>query len=78
MPERIINRNPYLYGPGPVHRTPKGHMSFFGKLPALQGFSAAAASGVALALLGGFGFKYFFGDPNIRAIENYYKENPPR
>jgi len=53
-------------------------MSFFGKLPALQGFSAAAASGVALALLGGFGFKYFFGDPNIRAIENYYKENPPR
>lgn len=79
MPERIVNRNPYLYGPGPVHRTPtRGMMSYYGKLPPLQGFTAAAVHGTVLALAGGFAFKWMVGDPEIRAIESYYKENPPR
>jgi len=76
--ERIINRNPYLYGPGPVRRTPTGMMSFFGKAPPLNGFSMAAGAGVVLALAASIGFKVFFGDPQIKAIEEYYKENPPR
>jgi hypothetical protein len=76
--ERIINRNPYLYGPGPVRRRPKGAMSYYGKLPPLQGFTMAAVHGVALAFAGSFAFKYFVGDEQIRGIESYYKENPPR
>lgn len=78
MVERIINKNPFLYGPGPVRRIPKGPFSFYGKAPPLQGFSMAAAHGVAIALAGSFFFKFFFGDPQIKAIEEYYKENPPR
>ena len=76
--ERLINRNPYLYGPGPVRRVPKGFMTFYGRMPPLQGFSLAAAHGVAIAVAGAMGFKYFYGDPQIRAIEQYYEENPPR
>jgi hypothetical protein len=36
----------------------------------------AAVHGVALAF--GEAFKYFVGDHQIRGIEAYYKENPPR
>jgi hypothetical protein len=76
--ERIINQNPYLYGPGPVKRVPNGILKMYGRAPPLQGFSMAAAHGVALALAASFGFKYFVGDEQIKAIEEYYKENPPR
>ena len=76
--ERIINKNPYLYGPGPVRRMPSGLGSYYGRLPALHGFSMAVIHGTVLALTGGFIFKYGFGDPQIKTIENYYKENPPR
>lgn len=76
--ERIINRNPYLYGPGPVRRVPAGVLTFYGRMPPMQGFSMAAMHGVALALAGSFIFKFGFGDPQIKAIEDYYKENPPR
>lgn len=76
--DRIINRNPYLYGPGPMRRTPKGPTSYYGRLPALKGFSMAATHGVLLALAGAFFFKFTVGDPQIKAIEDYYKENPPR
>jgi len=76
--ERIINRNPYLYGPGPVRRRPSGALSYYARMPAKQGFATAALHGIALALTGSFCFKFFVGDPQIRAIEEYYKENPPR
>ena len=76
--QRLINKNPYLYGPGPIKRVPTGTFSYFGRVAPLQGFSSAAMVGVAIALTGSFTFKWFFGDPQIRAIENYYKENPPR
>lgn len=78
MSDRIINRNPYLYGPGPIRRVPKGPMSYYGRLPPLKGFSMAAIHGVAFALTGSFLFKFFVGDPQIKAIEDYYRENPPR
>jgi len=76
--ERIINRNPYLYGPGPVKRTPKGFMTMYSRMPPVQGFALAASHAVALGLAASFIFKYTIGDPQIRAIEEYYKENPPR
>jgi hypothetical protein len=34
--ERIINRNPYLYGPGPGHLSPKGTMSLLRKIASLR------------------------------------------
>lgn len=76
--DRIINKNPYLYGPGPVKRVAKGPMSMYGKMPPVRGFATAAAHGTVLALAGAFAFKIFFGDPQIKQIEEYYKENPPR
>ena len=76
--ERIINRNPYLYGPGPVRRVPSGVLSSYGRMPPLQGFSMAVIHGTIMALAGSFAFKFFIGDKQIKAIETYYKENPPR
>ena len=78
MAERIINRNPYLYGPGPVKRVPKGMFTMYSRMPPVQGFAMAAAHAVALGLVGSCIFKYTIGDPQIRQIEEYYKENPPR
>lgn len=46
--------------------------------PPSAGFTMAALHGSAIALIGSFGFKWFIGDPHIKAIEDYYKENPPR
>jgi hypothetical protein len=76
--ERIINRNPYLFGPGPVRRVPKGFLTSYGRMPPVQGFTMAAVHGMIIALGGALIFKYGFGDPQIKAIEDYYKENPPR
>lgn len=76
--ERIINRNPYLYGPGPFRRTPTGMGSYYAKLPPVQGFGAAAVHGLVLSLVGGLIYKFGFGNPQIKQIEDYYKENPPR
>lgn len=75
MGERIINRNPYLYGPGPVKRVPKGMFTFYSRMPPIQGFALAAGHAVVLGLIGSFAFKFMIGDPQIRAIEEYYKEN---
>lgn len=75
MGERIINRNPMLFGPGPVKRVPKGVMSMYSRLPPVQGFALAAGHAVVLGLTGAFIFKFTIGDPQIRAIEEYYKEN---
>jgi hypothetical protein len=78
MAERIINRNPYLFGPGPMKRVPSGAFSYYGRLPPLQGFAMCAAHGVVIALTGGLAYKFIFGDPQIKQIQEYYKENPPR
>lgn len=75
---RIVNQNPYLYGPGPVKRVPSGPFSMYGRAPPLRGFTMAAVHGVALALVTGLGYKFMFGDPQVKQIEDYYKENPPR
>jgi hypothetical protein len=80
MTDRIINKNKWLYGPGPVKRSPKGGFwSYYviGKSPA-YGFSLMATHGVILSVLVASGYKYFFFDPQIKAIEEYYRENPPK
>jgi hypothetical protein len=77
-PERIINRNPWLYGPGPVRRIPKGVMGYYGRMPAHRSFGLAAIHGVIFSLAGATAYKVLFGDPQIKLIEDYYKENPPR
>jgi hypothetical protein len=76
--DRIINRNPYLYGPGPVRRTPSGVVGYYGKLPPLRGFSMAAIHGCIFAFLGACVFKFGIGDPQVRTIKQYYIDNPPR
>ena len=70
----IVNRNPLLYGPGPLARKPGG----LGAGPPLRGLVITAMQGIAFGLAGGFGYKFFIGDPGIQAIEDYYKENPTR
>jgi hypothetical protein len=75
---RLINRNPYLYGPGPVFRRPTGFLSYYGNLPPAKGFTAAALTGMVIALTGSMCLKIFYCDPRAKAIEDYYKENPPQ
>lgn len=76
---KIINYNKYLFGPGPVRRAPKsGFGAYYANMPPVRGFSMAAFHGIVLSLAGGLGYKYFFGDPQIRSIEQYYIDNPPR
>ena len=56
--ERIVNRNPYLFGPGPVRRVSKpGVMTSYGRMPPLQGFTMAAIHGMIFAVGGALGGK---------------------
>ena len=71
--ERLVNRNPELFGPGPVSRRPTG----IGAMPPLKGLVTCASQGLAVALLGGIGYNVLFGNPGVKAIDDYYKENPP-
>jgi hypothetical protein len=72
--ERLINRNPHLYGPGPLARRPTG----IGAMDPLRGLVTCAAQGLGVALAGAFFYKFFIGDPGLQKVEDYYKENPPR
>ena len=72
--ERLINRNPVLYGPGPLARRPGG----LGAMDPLRGLVICASGGIAFALSGALFYKFFIGDPGIKKVEDYYKENPPR
>lgn len=74
MADRLVNRNYKLYGPGPLARRPGG----LGAKPPLQGLVTVAAQGLAIAIAGGLAYRYFIGNPKLRKIEEYYKENPPR
>jgi hypothetical protein len=78
LSERIVNRNIWLYGPGPVERTPTGAFSYYANQDPKWGFSIAAIHGMIIGVGASLAFKYFVGDPQIRAIEEYYRENPPR
>ncbi|KAL7539692.1 hypothetical protein ACHAXR_009500 [Thalassiosira sp. AJA248-18] len=72
---RLINRNPELYGPGPVARRPDGGI---GAMPPLRGLVVCASQGLAISLVGGLAYNVIYGNPGIQMIEDYYKENPPR
>ncbi|CAB9510206.1 expressed unknown protein [Seminavis robusta] len=73
--ERIVNKDPRLYGPGPVRRIPT---AYYARMTPLAGFASCAAHGVAIGIVGGLFFKFAMGDPKTRTIEEYYKENPPK
>ena len=78
-PERIVNYNKRLYGPGPVARLPaSGIRGYYARMPPLQGFCMAATHGVILGLGVGLYYKFFMADPDTKKIEQYYRENPPR
>jgi hypothetical protein len=73
--QRIVNKDPRLYGPGPVRRVSP---SYYGKMAPLKGFAMCATHGIALGIVGGLFYKFFLGDPETRSIEEYYRENPPK
>lgn len=72
--DRIVNKNPYLFGPGPVRRMPTG----LGAKPPLQAFKICAFQALGVALVGGFAYNILLGNPMIKRIEKYYEENPVR
>lgn len=72
--DRLVNRNPKLYGPGPLARRPGG----LGAKPPLQGLVMVAAQALVFAIGGGLAYSTFVGYPRLRKVEEYYKENPPR
>ena len=74
--ERLINRNPYLFGPGPVARRPAE--GSIGAMPPLRGLVVCASQGLAVGLVGGIAYNVFLGNPQIAKVEAYYEENPPR
>lgn len=71
----LINKDPRLFGPGPVRRVPA---QYYGAMKPLKGFSMCATHGIILGMLGGLAYKVAWGDPSTRTIEEYYKENPPK
>ena len=70
---RIVNKNMWLYGPGPVLRMPSG----LAARPPLQGLVICATQGLVVALVAAFGYRFFIAIPENKAIDKYYKENPP-
>ena len=77
--ERLINYNKRLFGPGPVAWKPgSGISGYYQRMSPLKGFSMCAAHGTAMGFAAAIFFKLTYMDPDTRAIEAYYKENPPR
>ena len=74
--ERLINRNPQLFGPGPVARRPAE--GSIGAMPPLRGLVICASQGIAFGLFGGIAYNVVWGNPQIAKIAAYYEENPPR
>ncbi|KAL3943762.1 MAG: hypothetical protein SGBAC_002185 [Bacillariaceae sp.] len=76
---KIINYNKRLFGPGPLARVPApGIRGYYARMPPLQGFTMAAIHGTAMGFGVSIFYKLFMGDPDTRAIKEYYEENPPR
>ena len=76
--ERIINYNRRLFGPGPVAYKPTGFRGFYANQPPLRGFAMCATHGLILGFSAAFYFKFMMADVDRKAIETYYRENPPR
>lgn len=70
----VVNRNHTLYGPGPLAR----RMGGIAGRPPLQSLVITATQGIFVGLACGFAWKFGWGDPETKAFEDYYKENPPR
>lgn len=66
------NRNPKLYGPGPVFRAGKGPAAG----PPLQSLIKVAVQGCALGFVAAMAYKVTIKDPTQRDVEEYYKKHP--
>ena len=73
--DRMVNRNKWLYGPGPLARRPT---SGIGAMPPLRGLVTCAIQGGVVSLVGGFAYLLLVGNPGMKKIEDYYKANPTR
>eukprot|EP00557_Chaetoceros_sp_GSL56_P013021 CAMPEP_0176479470 /NCGR_PEP_ID=MMETSP0200_2-20121128/1760_1 /TAXON_ID=947934 /ORGANISM="Chaetoceros sp., Strain GSL56" /LENGTH=75 /DNA_ID=CAMNT_0017875523 /DNA_START=301 /DNA_END=528 /DNA_ORIENTATION=+ len=71
---RIINKNKYLFGPGPLARKPTG----LAARPPLQGLVVCALQALAFSVVGGVGYNMLYGNPMMKTIDEYYKQNPAR
>ena len=47
-------------------------------MPPLRGLVVCASQGLAVGLAGGLVYNVVWGNPGIKKVEDYYKENPPR
>ena len=74
--DRIVNRNKMLYGPGPLARRPTP--GSIGAMPPLRGLVTTAVYGGVVSLACGFAYLVFYGNPTMKKIDDYYKENPTR
>jgi len=70
-----VNKDKRLYGPGPVNRIGN---KYYSKMPALRGFSMCATHAIVIGFGVAMAYKFTMADPSTRAIEEYYKENPPK
>jgi len=66
------NRNPRLYGPGPVFRAGKGPAAG----APLASLMKVAVQGAALGFVAAMAYKVTIKDPTQRAVDEYYKKNP--
>ena len=79
MAERIINYNKRLFGPGPLARVPaSGFRGYYARMPPLQGFTYCVLHGLAIGFTVAAAYKVTMANPDRRAVEEYYKENPPK
>ena len=72
---RLINKNKWLYGPGPLGRRPTSGIA---AMPPLRGLVTCAMQGGVVSLVGGFAYLILVGNPGMKQVEDYYKENPTR
>jgi len=72
---RIVNKNKWLFGPGPLGRRA---VSGIGAMPPLKGLVTCAVQAGVVGLAGGLGYLVLIGNPGVKSIDDYYKENPTR
>merc|ERR1711862_297235 len=64
------NRNPYLYGPGPVNRLGKK----FARMPPLQGLVRCIAEATVIGCIGGYVWYVTVKEPWERGVKEYYED----
>jgi len=71
MTSGIPNQNPYLYGPGPFKRVPKGPAAG----PPLRGLVIVASQAFGIGLVAALTYKYTVSEPQMRRYKQYYENH---